>query len=114
MRVTTVTFAVLSTIVIGATAAQADGNGFVAGAGAGAVTGAIVGGPVGAAVGAGVGGIAGGAVSDSKQPNTVVIERPAPRVIEQDTTGSIDCSTTTIHERNNAGESVATRTTECP
>ena len=95
-------------------AARADGSGFVAGAGAGAVTGAIVGGPVGAAVGAGVGGIAGGIASDTSNPNTVVIEQPPRRVIEEDVTGTVPCETTTVRERNSAGESVTTKRTTCP
>jgi uncharacterized protein YcfJ len=102
-------------ILMAASAAPAfaDGSGFVAGAGTGAVAGAVVGGPVGAAVGAGVGGIVGGAATDSKQPNTVVIEQPAPRVIE-DNTGSVRCSTTTVERRNIDGDHVTTERTDCP
>jgi hypothetical protein len=93
----------------------ADGDGFVAGAGAGAVTGAIVGGPVGAAVGAGVGGIAGGVASDAKKPNTVVIEQPPRRrVIEEDVTGTVPCSSTTVQHENAYGETSTTRRTDCP
>ena len=95
-------------------AARADGSGFVAGAGAGAVTGAIVGGPVGAAVGAGVGGIAGGVASDASKPNTVVIEQPPRRVIEEDVTGTVPCETTTTTRQNSYGDKTTTRSTNCP
>ncbi len=109
------TITVATGLLLGAAGVSyADGDGFVAGAGAGAVTGAIVGGPVGAAVGAGVGGIAGGVASDAKKPNTVVIEQPQRRVIEEDVTGTVPCSSTTVQHQNEYGETSTTRRTDCP
>lgn len=103
---------VLAVLLAASTApALADGSGAVAGAGTGAVAGAIVGGPVGAAVGAGVGGIVGGAASDASKPNTVIIEQPAPQVIEE--TGTVRCSTTTVQRQTMDG-SVTKQSTNCP
>jgi hypothetical protein len=104
MRKTLIGLAALSTLALGG-AAMADEGGAAAGAATGAVTGAIVGGPVGAAVGAGVGGIAGGAASGPDRRDTVVV-RP-------DATGSVGCSSTTVHKENSYGESKTVTRDDC-
>src|SRR5215210_9492722 len=74
-----------------------------AGATAGAVGGAVVGGPVGAVVGAGAGAAVGGATSGPNRPD-VVIENRGPA-----TTGSVGCSSTTVHKENSMGDSKTVR-----
>lgn len=80
-------------------ATLADDQGAVTGAAGGAVTGAIVGGPVGAAVGAAAGGVIGGAATG---PNRTVVVPAEP------------CGTRTTTTSDDAGNSVSTRTTNCP
>ena len=71
----------------------------VAGAAVGAGVGFAVGGPVGAAVGAGVGGTVGaGATQETRDRDTVVIERDRPAVRERsctrDSLGNTVCEET--------------------
>ena len=104
MRRTLIGLATVSALAF-AGAAMADEGGAAAGAATGAVTGAVVGGPVGAAVGAGIGGVAGGAASGPSHRDTVVV-RP-------DSTGSVGCSSTTVHKENSMGDSKTVTREDC-
>jgi hypothetical protein len=87
------------------TLALATDQGAAAGATAGAVGGAVVGGPVGAVVGAGA--AVGGATSGPNRPDVVIEHRGAA------TTGSVGCSSTTVHKENTMGDSKTVQKKEC-
>jgi hypothetical protein len=89
------------------TLALATDQGAAAGATAGAVGGAVVGGPVGAVVGAGAGAAVGGATSGPNRPDVVIEHRGAA------TTGSVGCSSTTVHKENTMGDSKTVQKKEC-
>jgi hypothetical protein len=72
------------------------------GAAAGAPPGAV-----GAVVGAGAGAAVGGATSGPNRPDVVIEHRGAA------TTGSVGCSSTTVHKENNLGDSKTVQKKEC-
>ncbi|MFG1425850.1 glycine zipper domain-containing protein [Roseixanthobacter glucoisosaccharinicivorans] len=93
--------------LLAGSSAYAGEEGVAAGAVAGGTAGAVVGGPVGAAVGAGAGAVAGGAASNHDR-DRVIIERH-----DADTTGSINCSSKTVHRENSMGDSTTVRRESC-
>ncbi|MFG1421430.1 hypothetical protein [Roseixanthobacter liquoris] len=93
--------------LLAGSSAYAGEEGAAAGAIAGGAAGAAVGGPVGAAVGAGAGAAAGGAASH-RDRDRVYIEHRDP-----DTTGSINCSSKTVHSENGMGDSTTVRRESC-
>ena len=50
-------------------------------------------------------------IIERARPEPVIVERPAPRVIEERATGG--CQTTTVHKENDLGDTKTIKKTDC-
>ncbi|MEP9378261.1 hypothetical protein ABLE91_16215 [Aquabacter sp. CN5-332] len=101
-------FAIAVAALLAGTSVYAGDDGAIAGGAAGAAAGAAVGGPVGAAVGAGVGATAGDAATGPDRERVIIDRRGDP-----DTTGSVNCSSRTVHRENGMGDSTTVKQQSC-